>query len=210
MVETRPADKPFDIPRRLVWNAYLKVKANRGAAGVDGQSLAEFEQDEKNNLYKLWNRLSSGSYFPPPVRAVDIPKAGGGIRSLGVPTVADRIAQTVVAMTLEPEVEQIFHQDSYGYRPRRSALDAVETCKQRCWRHPWVIDLDIQGFFDNVPHGPINAAVERHTNLPWVLLYVKRWLVAPVQQPDGTLVRREKGTPQGSAISPLLSNLFMH
>ncbi|MEU3099792.1 group II intron reverse transcriptase/maturase, partial [Streptomyces sp. NPDC006967] len=130
MVETRSASKPFDIPKRLVWNAYLKVKANRGAAGVDGQSLAEFEQDEKNNLYKLWNRLSSGSYFPPPVRAVDIPKAGGGTRSLGVPTVADRIAQTAVAMTLEPDVEQIFHQDSYGYRPRRSALDAVETCKQ--------------------------------------------------------------------------------
>ncbi|MFD8215497.1 group II intron reverse transcriptase/maturase [Streptomyces sp. NPDC059697] len=210
MVETRSAGKPFDIPKRLIWNAYLKVKANRGAAGVDGQSLAEFEQDEKNNLYKLWNRLSSGSYFPPPVRAVEIPKAGGGTRSLGVPTVADRIAQTVVAMTLEPDVEQIFHQDSYGYRPRRSALDAVETCKQRCWRHPWVIDLDIQGFFDNVPHAPIIAAVERHTNLPRVLLYVKRWLVAPVQQPDGTLVRREKGTPQGSSISPLLSNLFMH
>ncbi|MGP3991509.1 reverse transcriptase domain-containing protein [Streptomyces sp. 3N207] len=192
------------------WSGTHKVKANRGAAGVDRQSLAEFEQDEKNNLYKLWNRLSSGSYFPPPVRAVDIPKAGGGTRSLGVPTVADRIAQTVVAMTLEPGVEQIFHQDSYGYRPRRSALDAVEMCKQRCWRHPWVIDLDIQGFFDNVPHGPIIAAVERHTNLPWVLLYVKRWLVAPVQQPDGALVRREKGTPQGSSISPLLSNLFMH
>jgi RNA-directed DNA polymerase len=210
VVETRPAGKPFDISKRLVWNAYLKVKANRGAAGVDGQSLAEFEQDEKNNLYKLWNRLSSGSYFPPPVRAVDIPKAGGGTRILGVPTVADRIAQTAVAMTLEPDVEQVFHQDSYGYRPRRSALDAVETCKQRCWRHPWVIDLDIQGFFDNVPHGPIIAAVERHTDLPWVLLYVKRWLVAPVQQSDGTLTRREKGTPQGSSISPLLSNLFMH
>ncbi|MDT0469603.1 group II intron reverse transcriptase/maturase [Streptomyces gibsoniae] len=210
MVETKSAGKSFDVPKRLVWNAYLKVKANRGAAGVDGQSLEEFEQDEKNNLYKLWNRLSSGSYFPPPVRAVDIPKAGGGTRSLGVPTVADRIAQTAVAMTLEPDVEQVFHEDSYGYRPRRSALDAVETCKQRCWRNPWVIDLDIQGFFDNVPHGPIIAAVERHTNLPWVLLYVKRWLVAPVQRPDGTLVRREKGTPQGSAISPLLSNLFMH
>ncbi|RXS64593.1 hypothetical protein EST92_30620 [Streptomyces sp. TM32] len=199
MVETRSVGKPFDIPKRLVWNAYLKVKANRGAAGVDGQSLAEFEQDEKNNLYKLWNRLSSGSYFPPPVRAVDIPKAGGGTRSLGVPTVADRIAQTAVAMTLEPDAELVFHQDSYGYRPGRSALEAVETCKQRCWRHPWVIDLDIQGFFDNVPHGPIIAALERHTNLSWVLLYVKRWLVAPVQQPDGTLAGREKGTPQGNA-----------
>ncbi|GAA0896598.1 MULTISPECIES: group II intron reverse transcriptase/maturase [Streptomyces violaceusniger group] len=210
MVETRSAGKPFDIPKMLIWDAYLKVKANRGAAGVDGQSLTEFEQDEKNNLYKLWNRLASGSYFPPPVRAVDIPKSGGGTRSLGVPAVADRIAQTAAAMMLEPDVERMFHQDSYGYRPRRSALDAAETCKQRCWRYPWVIDLDIQGFFDNVPHGPIVAAVEKHTNLPWVLLYVKRWLVAPVQQPDGTLVGRERGTPQGSSISPLLSNLFMH
>jgi len=210
MIETRSAGKPFDIPKMLVWNAYQKVKANKGAAGVDGQSLVEFGQDEKNNLFKLWNRLSSGSYFPPPVKAVEIPKSGGGARILGVPTVADRIAQTAVAMVLEPDVERIFHQDSYGYRPKRSALDAVETCKQRCWRHPWVIDLDVQGFFDNVPHGPIVAAVEKHTDLPWVLLYVRRWLVAPIQQPDGTLVVREKGTPQGSAISPLLSNLFMH
>ena len=210
MIETRSAGKPFDIPKMLVWNAYQKVKANKGAAGVDGQSLVEFGQDEKNNLFKLWNRLSSGSYFPPPVKAVEIPKSGGGARILGVPTVADRIAQTAVAMVLEPDVEKIFHQDSYGYRPKRSALDAVETCKQRCWRHPWVIDLDVQGFFDNVPHGPIVAAVEKHTDLPWVLLYVRRWLVAPIQQPDGTLVVREKGTPQGSAISPLLSNLFMH
>ncbi|WP_327098931.1 group II intron reverse transcriptase/maturase [Nocardia vinacea] len=209
MTETRPVGKPFDIPKTLVWNAYQKVKANKGAAGVDGQSLADFEQDEKNNLFKLWNRLSSGSYFPPPVRVVEIPKHGG-VRTLGVPTVADRIAQTAVAMVLNPEAEKVFHQDSYGYRPGRSALDAVETCKQRCWRQPWVIDLDIQGFFDNVPHGPIVAAVEKHTDLSWVLLYVKRWLIAPMQQTDGTLLRREKGTPQGSAISPLLSNLFMH
>jgi RNA-directed DNA polymerase len=212
MTETRSAGKPFDIPKMLVWNAYQKVKANKGAAGVDGQSLAEFAQDEKNNLYKLWNRLSSGSYFPPPVRAVAIPKPGGknAFRTLGVPTVADRIAQTVVAMVLEPEVERFFHQDSYGYRPRRSAVEAVETCKQRCWRYPWVVDLDIQGFFDNVPHDPIVAAVEQHTDLPWVVLYVKRWLVAPLQQADGTLLGRDRGTPQGSAISPLLSNLFMH
>ena len=210
MSDTRSAGKPFDIPKALVWNAYQKVKANKGAAGVDGQSLAEFAQDEKDNLYKLWNRLSSGSYFPPPVRAVEIPKREGGIRTLGVPCVADRIAQTVVAIVLSPGAEAVFHQDSYGYRPGRSALDAVESCKQRCWRHPWVIDLDIQGFFDNVPHDPTLAAVSRHTELPWVLLYVKRWLTAPVQQADGTLTRRVKGTPQGSAISPLLSNLFMH
>lgn len=210
MTGTRSVSKPFDIPKMLIWDAYQRVKANRGAAGVDGQSLTEFEQDEKDNLYKLWNRLSSGSYFPPPVRAVDIPKHGGGVRTLGVPTVADRIAQTAVAMVLNPQVEQVFHQDSYGYRPGRSAWEAVEACKQRCWRQPWVIDLDIEGFFDNVPHAPIIAAVDKHTDLPWVLLYVKRWLTAPIQQPDGTLLGRDKGTPQGSAISPLLSNLFMH
>ncbi len=177
---------------------------------MDGQSLVEFEQDEKGNLYKLWNRLSSGSYFRPPVKAVEIPKHGGGVRTLGVPTVADRIAQTAVAMVLNPQVEKVFHRDSYGYRPGRSAWDAVETCKQPCWGQPWVIDLDIQGFFDNVPHEPIVAAVKHHTELPWVMLYVTRWLTAPIQNTDGTLARRDKGTQQGSTISPLLSNLFMH
>lgn len=157
MSETRSAGKPFDISKMLIWKAYQKVRANNGAAGVDGQSVERFEQDEKNNLYKLWNRLSSGSYFPPPVKAVEIPKPGqqNQVRTLGVPTVADRIAQTAVAMVLEPEAERVFHPDSYGYRPGRSALAAVATCKQRCWRQPWVIDLDIQGFFDNVPHDPI-------------------------------------------------------
>ncbi|OXM68644.1 group II intron reverse transcriptase/maturase [Amycolatopsis vastitatis] len=202
--------KAFDIPKMMVWEAYLKVRSNKGAAGVDRQSLVDFARDEKKNLYKIWNRMSSGSYFPPPVRAVEIPKAGGGVRVLGVPTVADRIAQTVVAMTLEPSAEQVFHQDSYGYRPARSALDAVETCRKRCWQSQWVIDIDIQGFFDNVPHEPILRAVGKHTDKPWVLLYVQRWLTAPVQQQDGTLVVRGRGTPQGSAISPLLSNLFMH
>jgi len=201
--ETKLAGKPFDIPKMLVWKAYLKVRGNKGAAGVDEQSLAEFEQDRRNNLFKLWNRMSSGSYFPAPVKAVSIPKSGGGRRVLGVPTVADRIAQTVVAMMLEPDVERVFHVDSYGYRPGKSALDAVEVCKQRCWRRPWVVDLDIQGFFDNVPHAEIMAAVEKHTNLPWVVLYVKRWLVAPIQRPDGSRVIPDKGTPQGSAISPL-------
>jgi len=211
MVDTRSEGKAFAISKVLVWKEYLKVKANKGAAGIDGQSLADFAEDEKNNLYKIWNRMSSGSYFPPPVKAVEIPKAGGkGVRVLGVPTVADRIAQTVVTMILEPVVEPVFHPDSYGYRPGRSALDAVETCKQRCWKHAWVIDLDIQGFFDNVPHEPIMRAVAHHTDLPWVLLYVQRWLTAPIQQSDGTLTARDRGTPQGSAISPLLSNLFMH
>lgn len=210
MGETKPVRKPFDIPKTLVWKAYLKVRGNKGAAGVDDQSLAEFEQDLQNNLFKLWNRMSSGSYFPAPVKAVPVPKSGGGQRVLGVPTIADRIAQTVVAMALEPSVEPIFHADSYGYRPGKSAVDAVEVCKQRCWRRPWVVDLDIQGFFDNVPHAEIVAAVAKHTNLPWVVLYVKRWLVAPIQHPDGGRVIPDKGTPQGSAISPLLSNLFLH
>jgi RNA-directed DNA polymerase len=211
VVVTRTEVKPFDISKQLVWAAYQKVKANAGAAGIDGQSLADFAQDERNNLYKIWNRMSSGSYFPPPVKAVEIPKAGGkGVRVLGVPTVADRIAQTVVTMVLEPEVEPVFHPNSYGYRPGRSALDAVEECRYRCWKAPWVIDLDIQGFFDNVPHEPILKAVAHHTDLSWVLLYVRRWLTAPIQQPDGTLACRDRGTPQGSAISPLLANLFMH
>jgi RNA-directed DNA polymerase len=209
---TRSSGKVFDIPKQLVWEAYRKVRSNKGSAGVDGQSLADFEQDERRNLYKIWNRMSSGSYFPPPVRAVEIPKAGQGgkMRVLGVPTVADRIAQTVVTMVLEPLVEPVFHPDSYGYRPGRSALDAVGTCRQRCWKKPWVLDLDIRAFFDTVPHEPILKAVEHHTDLPWILLYVKRWLSAPMQQVDGTLVERDRGTPQGSAISPLLANLFMH
>jgi group II intron reverse transcriptase/maturase len=203
--------KPFDIPKMLIWEAYRKVRANKGSAGVDEQSLADFAQDEKNNLYKIWNRMSSGSYFPPPVKAVEIPKTGGrGVRVLGVPTVADRIAQTAAAMVLEPRVEKFFHPDSYGYRPGRSALDAVATCRQRCWDRAWVIDLDIQDFFDTVPHEHILAAVRRHTDQPWVLLYVTRWLTAPLQQTDGTLLTRRRGTPQGSAISPLLTNLFMH
>jgi RNA-directed DNA polymerase len=203
--------KSFEIPKMLIWEAYQKVRKNRGAAGVDGQSLADFAMDEKRNLYRIWNRMSAGSYFPPAVKAVEIPKAGGGgTRTLGVPTVADRIAQTAVTMMLEPAVEPMFHQDSYGYRPGRSALDAVGTCRTRCWQNSWVLDLDIQGFFDNVPHDPILKAVEKHTDLPWVLLYIKRWLTAPIQSPDGTLQTPNKGTPQGSAISPLLTNLFMH
>ena len=209
-IKPGPSGKSFDIPKKLIWEAYLKVRANKGAAGVDEQSLADFAQDEKKNLYKIWNRMSSGSYFPPPVKAVDIPKPGGGTRRLGVPTVADRIAQTAVAMALEPEVEPIFHRDSYGYRPGRSALDAVEVCRLRCWQTQWVIDIDIQGFFDTVPHEPILRAVRKHTDKPWVVLLVTRWLTAPVLHPDGTLVTRDRGTPQGSAISPLLSNLFMH
>jgi RNA-directed DNA polymerase len=208
--EPKPKEKPFVISKVAVWDAYQKVKANQGAAGVDGESIAEFERDLKGNLYKLWNRMSSGSYFPPPVRAVEIPKKAGGVRTLGVPTVADRIAQTVVRMYLEPEVEPLFHPDSYGYRPGRSALDAVAACRQRCWRNDWVIDLDLRSFFDSIPHDLLLKAVSKHTDLPWVLLYVKRWLEAPLQREDGTMVARDRGTPQGSAISPLLANLFLH
>lgn len=204
-----PTDKPFVISKRLVGEAYERVKANKGAAGVDRYSIEDFEKDLKGNLYKIWNRMSSGTYFPPPVKAVEIPKPGG-TRILGVPTVADRIAQTVVALTLEPRTESIFHDDSYGYRPRRSALLAVERCRQRCWKKDWVLDLDVQKFFDSVDHALMVKAVEANTDQRWVVLYVKRWLVAPLQLPDGTLQKRDRGTPQGSAVSPVLANIFMH
>jgi RNA-directed DNA polymerase len=188
--------KPFDIPKREVWEAYKRVRANHGAAGVDGQSIAEFEADLTNNLYKLWNRLSSGSYFPPPVRRVDIPKDDGRTRPLGIPTVADRIAQMVVKRFLEPLVEPYFHEDSYGYRPGKSALDAVGVARQRCWRYAWVLDLDIKSFFETIDRGLLMRAVRKHTDCPWVLLYLERWLQAPVQMADGSLVGRERGTPQ--------------
>lgn len=210
---SKPKSKSFEISKNVVFEAYRRVKANKGAAGVDGQSIAEFEVDLKDNLYRLWNRMSSGSYFPPPVKMVEIPKPGGaGVRVLGVPTVADRIAQTVAAMYLEPLVEPVFHPDSYGYRPHRSALDAVGVCRERCWKTAWVIDLDIKGFFDNLDHQLVVQAVAHHLSpdQQWVLLYVRRWLAAPLQQADGTLVARDRGSPQGSAISPLLANLFMH
>jgi len=203
--------KPFAIPKLLVWEAYRRVAANKGAPGVDGVALEEFEADLGNNLYKIWNRMSSGSYFPPPVRAVEIPKPHSrGVRVLGVPTIADRIAQTVAAMFLEPLVEPRFHDDSYGYRPGRSQLDALAACRRRCWKYDWIIDLDVQKFFDSVPWDLIVRAVRAVTDCPWVLLYVKRWLAAPLQYPDGMLVQRDKGTPQGSAVSPVLANLFMH
>ncbi len=211
MSELKASEKPFDISKQEVWEAYLKVRANKGAAGVDGCSIEDFETDLRNNLYRIWNRMSSGSYFPPAVKAVEIPKThGGGVRVLGVPTVADRIAQTVVATRLGDKVEPIFHPDSYGYRPERSALDAVAACRQRCWRTDWVVDLDIQKFFDSVPWDLIVKAVGTHTDDPWVVLYVKRWLQAPLALPDGTLQRRDRGTPQGSSVSPVLANLFLH
>jgi RNA-directed DNA polymerase len=202
--------KSYEISKWVVWEAYKRVKANRGAAGVDRQSLEDFEKDLKNNLYKIWNRMSSGSYFPPPVRLVEIPKGQGGTRPLGIPTVADRIAQMVAKIYLEPLVEPHFHPDSYGYRPGKSALDAVGTARKRCWRQDWAIDLDIKGFFDNLDHELLLRAVRQHTDLPWVILYIQRWLVAPVEHPDGRLEARTKGSPQGSVISPLLANLFLH
>jgi len=210
--EPKPKDKPFAISKWVVWEAYQRVKANDGAAGVDGESIEEFERDLKGNLYQLWNRLSSGSYFPAPVRAVEIPKkhGQGKVRILGVPTVVDRIAQTVARLYLEPTVEPQFHPDSYGYRPGRSALQAVGMCRERCWRRNWVIDLDIRAFFDSVPHELVLKAVRRHTDERWILLYMERWLKAPLQQEDGTLVQRDRGTPQGSSISPLVANLFLH
>ena len=202
--------KPFSISKKIVWEAYERVKANQGAAGVDSESIEGFEQDLKNNLYKIWNRMSSGTYFPPPVRTVAIPKKDGGERRLGIPTVSDRIAQTVAKLYLEPLVEPSFHPDSYGYRPRKSALDAVGTTWQRCWRYAWVIDLDIRGFFDNLDHELVLRAVRKYTQCPWILLYLKRWLEAPAQLEDGTLVPRTKGTPQGGVVSPLVANIFLH
>jgi RNA-directed DNA polymerase len=203
--------KPFCIAKREVWEAYKQVKANRGAAGVDGQSIEDFDRGLSKNLYRIWNRMSSGSYFPPPVRRVDIPKGDtGGTRPLGIPTVSDRIAQMVVKRHLEPILEPMFHRDSYGYRPGRSAHDALVKARQRCWAHDWVLDLDIKSFFDEIDWDLLMKAVRRHTDCPWVLLYLERWLRAPVSMPDGALVGRERGTPQGAVVSPVLANLFLH
>jgi RNA-directed DNA polymerase len=208
---SEPGSKPYEISKQVVAAAFEKVRSKKGAAGVDGVTVEQFAQDYKNNLYKLWNRMSSGSYFPAPVRMVEIAKDGGrGTRILGVPTVQDRVAQTVAVAYLEPLVEPVFHPDSYGYRPGRSPLDAVATCRQRCWQYAWAVDLDIKGFFDNLDHDLILKAVAHHTDEKWILLYVARWLAAPLRQADGSLAVRDRGSPQGASISPLLANLFMH
>ena len=204
------ATKPFNISKQLVMDAFKAVKANAGAAGLDRQSIEDFETNLKDNLYKVWNRMSSGSYFPPPVKAVAIPKKTGGERVLGIPTVSDRVAQMVAKLVFEPAVEPVFLPDSYGYRPGKSALDAIGITRQRCWRYDWVLEFDIKGLFDNISHELLLRAVRKHTQCRWVILYIERWLKAPLQLADGTLVERTKGTPQGGVISPVLANLFMH
>jgi len=201
--------RPFEISKKVVWEAWKRVKANHGAAGVDGESIADFEKDFKNNLYKIWNRMSSGCYFPPAVRMVGIPKKNEGERLLGIPTISDRVAQMVAKMYLEPVLEPYFHRDSYGYRPGKSAIQAVEVTRRRCWRFDWVLEFDIKGLFDNIDHDLLMRAVRKHTDCKWILLYIERWLKAPFQK-DGILEERTKGTPQGGVISPLLANLFMH
>jgi group II intron reverse transcriptase/maturase len=204
--------KSFDIAKREVWEAYKRVKANRGAAGADGVTMTEFEKDLGKNLYRIWNRMASGSYFPPPVKRVDIPKGDGTgrTRPLGIPTIADRIAQMVVRRRLEPLLEPVFHANSYGYRPGRSAHDALRAARTQCWRHDWVLDIDIKGFFDNIDWTLLMKAVRKHTDCRWIVLYIERWLKAEVLMPDGTVAMRNKGTPQGGVVSPVLANLFLH
>ncbi len=208
--EVKSQTKQFVINRWQVYQAYRLVKANAGSAGIDNQSIADFEVNLKDNLYKLWNRMSSGSYFPPPVKAVAIPKKSGGERLLGIPSVSDRIAQMVVKLEFEPKVEAHFLPDSYGYRPNKSALDAIAVTRKRCWKYDWVIEFDIKGLFDNIPHELLLKAVDKHTTNPWVRLYIGRWLTAPMQFADGRVIERTKGTPQGGVVSPVLANLFLH
>ena len=206
----RTTDKPFNIDKKQVYEGYLAVKSRAGAAGIDGETVEQFEADLKGNLYKIWNRMSSGTYFPPPVRAVTIPKKTGGQRVLGVPTVADRVAQMVAKQVMEPNLDKVFLADSYGYRPGKSALDAVGVTRERCWKYDWVLEFDIKGLFDNINHELLLRAVRRHITCKWVLLYIERWLTAPMVQEDGTITERHQGTPQGGVVSPVLANVFLH
>jgi RNA-directed DNA polymerase len=208
--ERTRAVKPFGIAKRVVWEAYRHVKANQGAAGIDGESIEMFEANLKDNLYRVWNRMSSGCYFPPAIRLVEIPKKSGGVRSLGISTVEDRVAQTVAKIYIEPALEQLFHPDSYGYRPGKSALQAIGVTRERCWKYDWVIEFDIHKAFDELDWTLLMRAVRKHVKERWVVLYIERWLKAPFMTADGTLVRRSKGVPQGSVIGPVMMNLFMH
>lgn len=207
--ESMTESKAFAISKLLVWQAYLQIKKNGGAAGVDGKSLKSFDENRNENLYKIWNRLSSGSYFPPPVKGVSIPKKSGGERVLGIPTVSDRIAQMAIKKVLEPILEPIFDKDSYGYRPGKSAHDAIRVTRERCWKKAWVLEFDIKGLFDNIPHDLLLKSLKHHTNSKYIILYVERWLTAPMSK-DGEIIERTKGTPQGGVISPLLANLYLH
>ena len=202
--------KPFEIPKQLVVKAYRRVKANKGAAGIDDQTIVDFEKDLKNNLYRIWNRLSSGSYFPPAIKGVTIPKKTGGERLLGVPTISDRIAQMVVKIQLEPILEKVFDENSFGYRPNKSAHHAIAVTRQRCWQQDWVVEFDIKGLFDNIDHELLMKAVRLHCKTKWMLLLIERWLKAPLLHANGRLEERTKGTPQGGVISPLLANIFLH
>jgi RNA-directed DNA polymerase len=201
--------KPYDIPKRRVLEAYRRVKANRGAAGIDDESIEMFEADLTGNLYKLWNRLSSGSYCPPPVKQVEIPKKNGGVRILGVPTVADRIAQQVVVTRIGGDLFGVFHPDSHGYQLEKSAVDAVANTRKRCWEYDWVVEFDIRRAFDELDWGLLRKAIAKHIKDPWCLLYIERWLTASAVSPDGQPVQRTKGVPQGSVVGPVLMNLFM-
>ncbi len=202
--------KSFPVSKRMVYESYLKVMSKKGSAGIDAQSIEMFEEDMSKNLYKIYNRMASGSYMAPPVRTVFIPKKQGGMRPLGIPTVADRIAQGVVKDYLEPEMEKIFHNSSFGYRPAKSAHDALGQCHKNCLRYAWVIDVDIKGFFDNISHEKLMDLLKHHNQEKWVLLYVSRWLKAGIEQEDGSIAQRTKGTPQGGVVSPLLANLYLH
>ncbi len=203
--------KSIPISRQMVWAAYQKVRSNQGSAGVDGISMEEFDTNRSKHLYKLWNRMASGSYFPPPVKEVEIPKKDGSVRKLGIPTISDRVGQMVIKMFIEPRLESLFSPNSYGYRPNRNAHQALAKVRENCWKQDWVIDLDIKGFFDNIDHSKLMLAIEKHVPESWAILYIKRWLEAPVFTVPGDLIKkRGKGTPQGGVISPLWANLFLH
>ena len=209
MKETK--SKSLPVSKQMVWNAYKKVRANKGSAGIDGISLKDFELKLEDNLYKIWNRLASGSYFPPPVKEVEIPKKDGKKRKLGIPTVGDRIAQMVIKDLVEGRFEKEFNPNSYGYRPLKSAHQALDAVRKNVRKYAWVIDLDIKGFFDNIDHELLMLAVEKHVEERWIKMYIRRWLEMPVQTKSGKLITKQgKGTPQGGVISPLLANLFLH